>query len=214
MRKPLKGKRGRGRPGRPPLPDAGATVSGDAGGTGACVHASAAQGGLVIPRGARAARAACKGRCNQVRRGRGLARWSGWPRGSKRAVVLLATLMAVTATGAVALPRYAPNCAGAELTLERFVNADWVGVNFTGADLYGVTMIGSNLSDAILTGASLVHSNFTEAKLIGATLNGADLTWARLIGATLTGANLGGANLYEVVALEAIRLGLRRSAWR
>jgi uncharacterized protein YjbI with pentapeptide repeats len=94
---------------------------------------------------------------------------------------------------------------GADLTGANLVRADLTDVDLMGANLHQANLTGANLANANLTGANLQESGLANAKLMGANLAGANLiqavlteanlTMAILMEANLTSANLWGANL-------------------
>jgi uncharacterized protein YjbI with pentapeptide repeats len=91
-------------------------------------------------------------------------------------------------------------------------DADLVGVNFAGKNLYSIDLQGANLhganlanadlQDANLQGTHLKEANLFRAKLNGANLVGANLKNADLYKADLKGANLDNANLEGALLLD------------
>ncbi len=101
-----------------------------------------------------------------------------------------------------------PACAGADLAGRNWRSEELVGVDFSGAVLYGARLgdadltasifVSATLAAADLSGTSLRGANLHAANLRGANLSGADLTSADLSGAVLIGADLTNANLTDV----------------
>ena len=79
------------------------------------------------------------------------------------------------------------------LNLNKCIECDLSGSNFSGVDLRGVDLSGAILSSAILV----------DADLSGANLNGAQLQNADLSRANLKGANLSGADLTSTILMNA-----------
>jgi uncharacterized protein YjbI with pentapeptide repeats len=83
-----------------------------------------------------------------------------------------------------------PDCANRIRRYRNWNERELVGINLSGANLYGTRLRNANLFGANLSGTILIG-----ADLGGANLEGADLTDARLAGARLVGADLEGASL-------------------
>ena len=139
------------------------------------------------------------------------------PRLLHRTVLLCATLLAVSASVAVAahvpgvLPLTSdPNHSNEKFSPTAFPAADYTGYVFAGADLTNCSFApGSNLTFADFRGAKLTNVNFNGCILDGANFLGADLTFAILPcmggahfrGAILTGAVGGGTGCASCINL-------------
>ena len=77
----------------------------------------------------------------------------------------------------------------------QITNTNWIGWDFSGANLSNANLSNANLSNANLSNANLSNVNLSYANLIGVDLSYANLSGADLIGANLSGADLIGANL-------------------
>lgn len=87
------------------------------------------------------------------------------------------------------------NLMGVSLTEADLSGAALAGANLSGTDLSGADLSGADLRMANLTGANLDRVNLEAANLEGAYLNQVNLTTAFLRNANLRGANLAGLNL-------------------
>lgn len=146
----------------------------------------------------------------------------------KFAAVPLASIMAVVALGAVALPAQAQNagqiervrggasCAGCNLFQAELSGFEGAGRNFTGArlrqaDLSLVVMnrtrfANADLRDVEAYGGVFSGSNFSGANLSNASFVGTYLQGANFSGATLDGTNFSGAQLDRATGLTQSQL--------
>lgn len=90
-----------------------------------------------------------------------------------------------------------------------FSNADFQGIelsgaNFTAADFSDSDLRETGLIDADLNFANFHNADLSKARLVGASLSGASLVQARLCGSDLTGANLNGAQFIHAELRGAI----------
>jgi hypothetical protein len=116
------------------------------------------------------------------------------------------------------LPRGCPpDCAGVNLSTERFIGEDFSGANLSGANLSAAKltwadMSGADLRETNLSGARLNEANLSKADLSHANLSGTDLTFvvaqdadfrhADLSNANLDGSQLQGANFLGAVVTD------------
>jgi hypothetical protein len=96
-----------------------------------------------------------------------------------------------------------PDCANRIRRYRNWNERELVGINLSGANLYGTQLRNANLFGANLSGAVLIGADLSGANLEGAVLTDARLAGAKLIGANLRGASLGMADLSGALLLDA-----------